>query len=520
MNKFFIRLALILTPFFCFAQSKKSILPTTKFEQLSAKQSKPNGEFLKLQDSLEIMAKGLVEKLAIDRSKIPVFDVVKDFKFDNTGTQLVTKQFQHSIDSCTANGPVRLFFPKGTYLTGTIILKSGTHIELSANAKIIASTDAKDYPIIYPEYKANTDLQVNKSLFYAEKVHDISFTGKGIIDFRGDDAVYLNTGNNDTRRPFGMRIISSKDIYVAGLMFINSPQWMQHYLNCENLMIENQNVFNHAHQNNDGMDIDGCKNVYIRNCKVDSDDDAICLKSNGPSKCENVLIEDCIASSHCNALKLGTETTGGFKNIVYRNCKVVPSVTSHHYINGTETCHTAITLIITDGGKMENVWFNNIDADDCVTPLFITLGNRSRKYTKDAPQPGIGSIENVLISNFHATSAGPMSSSVTGLDNNHQLKNVILENITLELSHAGKKEDRSIDMVQVLKRVKAGYPSPDGWGDLTSAGLYCRYVYGLKINNLKIKSSNPEPREPVIIDECSKVETQSITNNNQVYKIK
>ncbi|TCD05896.1 glycoside hydrolase [Pedobacter frigidisoli] len=459
----------------------------------------------KLTDSLENMAKNLPLKLALDTGKVPVYDVVKDLKLDNTGATLITAPFQKAIDSCAKIGPARFLFPKGTYLTGTIILRSGVHIELAHLAKIIGSVDAKDYPVIYPEYKANTDLQVNKSLFYAEKVENISFTGKGMIDFRGDHEVYFNTGNNDPRRPFGIRIVSSKNIYVAGLMFWNSPQWMQHYLNCENLMIEKMSVFNHAHQNNDGIDIDGCRNVYLRNNRVDSDDDGICLKSNGPASCENVLVENCTVSSHCNALKLGTETTGGFRNIIYRNCKVIQSVTADHHVNGAETARTAITLIITDGGKMENVWFDNITAEDCVSPIFVTLGNRSRRHTKDAPKPGIGTMENVVISNIKAIGAGPMPSSVTGLDNSHVIKNLTLENIILEQAYTGKEENRTTDVVKVLQRVKGGYPSPDGWGNLNASGLYCGFVDGLTLKNVIVKSTAKEPRKGVVIENCTNV---------------
>ncbi len=246
-------------------------------------------------------------------------------------------------------------------------------------------------------------------------------------------------------------------------------------------------------KNNDGIDIDGCRNVYVRNCRVDSDDDGICLKSNGPEFCENVLIENCIASSHCNALKLGTETTGGFKNILYRNCQVVPSVTGHHFVNGAPTSRTAITLIITDGGTMENVWFDKIEAADCITPIFVTLGNRSRKYTDGILKPGIGRIENIMLSNIKATGAGPNSSSITGLDNSHQIKNVTLENISLTLAYPGNAKDRQTDMDKVLKRVKPGYPSPDSWGNLPSHGFYFRYIDGLQLENIELKSKGNDP---------------------------
>lgn len=460
---------------------------------------------LKLASDLEIMAKKLEKTLAVDHSNLPVFNVVTDFKAQNNGQELTTKQLQTAIDECSKKGPARLFFPAGMYLTGTLILKSGVHIELDKAAKIIGSTSAKDYLVIQPEYKNNTDLQVDKSLFYAEKVDGISITGKGIIDFQGTSPVYLGTGNNDKRRPYGIRIVSSKNIYVSGIMLLNSPQWMQHYLDCENLMVENINVYNHAHQNNDGIDIDGCKNVYLRNSRFDSDDDAICLKSNGPSACENILIENCTAASHCNALKLGTETTGGFKNIIYRNSKVEQSVTGFHKVNGTETTRTAITLIITDGGKMENIWFDNIQATDCVTPIFVTLGNRSRKHTNTASVPGIGTIKDILISNIKATGAGPMASSITGLNNENKITNVTLKNISIELTQPGKLEDRNINMAELLKKKKPGYPSPDTFGNMSSYGFNFKYIKGLNIENLKFDLKCNDPREALIIEDCENV---------------
>jgi polygalacturonase len=464
-----------------------------------------------LANNLENMAQKLEKSLAVNRKHMPVFDVVKDFDADPSGLRITTRQLQNAIDSCFSKGPGRVFFPRGVYLTGTLILKSGVHLEFAEGTKIIASVNRKDYPILYPEYKSNTDRQVNKSLFYAENVDGISMTGKAVIDFNGSHPVYYYTSNNDPRRPFGIRIISSKNIFMSGLMLSNSPQWMQHYLNCENVMLENLNVFNHANQNNDGINIDGSRNVYVRNCRVDSDDDAICLKSNGPSRCENVLIENCIAASHCNALKLGTETTGGFKNILYRNCTVVPSVTGNHHINGTETTRTAITLIITDGGKMENVWFNDIEAAGCITPIFITLGNRSRKHTEGPPEPGIGSIENVKISNFRATGAGPLSSSITGLNNTYRIKNVILEDIFLEFAHPGNNTDRQTNMTELLEEKKPEYPSPHIWGNLPSYGFYFRYIDGLQLKNVELNLKCDDPRDAIIFEDCEKVVRNNIS---------
>jgi hypothetical protein len=45
------------------------------------------------------------------------------------------------------------------------------------------------------------------------------------------------------------------------------------------LTIRNIAVFNHVSYNNDGLNIDSCRDVTITGCRVDSDDDGIVLKS-------------------------------------------------------------------------------------------------------------------------------------------------------------------------------------------------------------------------------------------------
>ena len=77
--------------------------------------------------------------------------------------------------------------------------------------------------------------------------------------------------------------------------------------------------------NNDGLDLDGCRNVTVSDFISDSDDDGVTLKSTSPRPCENITVTNCVLSSRCNAIKLGTESNGGFRNITISNCVVKPS---------------------------------------------------------------------------------------------------------------------------------------------------------------------------------------------------
>ena len=123
------------------------------------------------------------------------------------------------------------------------------------------------------------------------------------------------------------------------------------------------------------------------------------------------------------------------------------------------------------------------------SPIFVTLGNRSRKYTEAAPKPVIGTMENILLSNITATGGGPMPSSITGLDNQHQIKNITLENILLKEAFIGLPEDRNTDVVKVLRKVKNGYPSPNGWGNLSTSGLYFGYVEGITLRRYQHRNT-------------------------------
>lgn len=84
----------------------------------------------------------------------------------------------------------------------------------------------------------------------------------------------------------------------------NSALWNQHYLDCEDVIVEHIHVFNHCNGNNDGIDIDGCRRFILSDSVIDSDDDGIVLKSTGLAPCEDVVINNCIVSSFANAINV------------------------------------------------------------------------------------------------------------------------------------------------------------------------------------------------------------------------
>ncbi len=136
---------------------------------------------------------------------------------------------------------------------------------------------------------------MNQSLIFAEGCTNISLCGEGTIYGRGtkDNFPGLETIGATPGRPFLIRIIDCRQVHIQGLFMKDSPCWMQNYLHCEDLLIEGIRVENQSNSNNDGCDIDGCRRVIVRNCHINSEDDALCFKGAAQRPTEEVLVEDC-----------------------------------------------------------------------------------------------------------------------------------------------------------------------------------------------------------------------------------
>jgi hypothetical protein len=277
---------------------------------------------------------------------------------------------------------------------------------------------------------------------------------------------------------------------------LNSGGWMQHYLACENLQIRGITVYNHCNYNNDGIDIDGCRNVVVSGCIVDSDDDAIVLKSTSPAPCRDVTVTGCVVRSHCNALKLGTESTGGFENIVITDCTVSPSA-DQDPIYGTLRGQSAISVEMVDGGLLDRVRVSGITISETDCPIFIRLGNRARKYTPDAPKPGTGILQNVIISDVVATTSSKITSNITGIPGTYagpvSLSNIIITSLC-DVS-AGEVPEK-------VPERDTGYPTAGMFGKiLPASGFYVRHVRHITFSNVQLYIQGRDVRPAFVFDD-------------------
>ena len=436
---------------------------------------------------------------------------IVDYGAKNDTTVLSTKALQQAIDDCSKAGGGRVIIPTGNYKIGSIILRSDVHLYLERGATLYGSTDLNDYQPMKSDYVSLRTQTTTIQLIYADKVKNVSIEGFGTIDGRGRAFKKLSWNDEGITRPHLLRIIRGEDITIKDITLRNSGCWMQHYLACDRLKIEDIKVFNRNNYNNDALDLDGCHEVIVRGLIADSDDDAITLKSTSPRLCENIRISDCVVSSHCNAVKLGTETNGGFRNINISGIVVKPSYDQKEKFFGQWIGSSAISLEIVDGGTLENVSVSDFTVEGTEAPIFIRLGNRGRGYKmRDGkgtlsgkgnddtiagliPIDHVGTINGIRLHNIQIRNAGAMGCSITGLPG-HPVKNVWLSDISIHHKGGVKAEELQHINDSVSDEKERAYPEATMWGNLPAKGFFVRHARNVHFENIEIQTELPDAR--------------------------
>jgi len=441
---------------------------------------------------------GLPERFAfsaeeVRQSPAGVIDVAP-FGAKPDGATLSTQAIQKAVDQCAARGGGTVRLGEGTWLSGTIVLKSNVTLLLERGCTLLGSPNLADY-VEQESLVAGhpgTKQKVACALIVGLDVEKVAVRGQGTIDGNG-----AHFRDKTKRRPKCLMLVGCRDVLVEGVRMVAAGSWMQHYRNCDRLTVRGITVFNHVSFNNDGLDIDGCRDVTIADCTIDSDDDALVLKSLSERPCENVTIRNCSLRSHCNALKMGTESGGGFKNITAQKCTIC-SPRDSKVTYGRQRGLAGIALEIVDGGQMDNVRVSDVTIEGVTAPIFLRLGNRGRKYASQTP--GIGTLRNVRLSRIAARKCSPVGCAIAGLPD-HPIEDVLIEDVCLEFEGG---ESREATGRKIPERPDA-YPESTMFGTLPAYGFYCRHVKGLTLRNVSLATAEPDGRHALFLDDAQEV---------------
>ena len=433
---------------------------------------------------------------------------VKDFGAKGDGKVLDHQAINAAIDTCVAHGGGRVVLPAGTYLCGSIRLKSYVELHLSAGAKILAapaSMKAYDEAEKWegPAYQDGGHTYFKNSLIYAIGQEHVSITGRGIIDGQGltrkdtEKGGNLQGGNIGT----GDKAIAFKlcrNILIRDVTIYRGGHFGIILTGCELGTVDNVTI----DTNRDGFDVDCCKYLSISNCKINTPhDDALVLKSSyalkKPVITEHIAITNCVITGYkvgslldgsyipekvswvCGRFKLGTESNGGYKNISLSNCTFMYS--------------SGLAFEEVDQGIMENITVSNITMNHVHHyPIYITTGCRNR-----GPQERttVSTGRDIMISNMVANDVDSLAGIiVTGMPG-EPLRNISLSNIQLQFRGGCKAELAKKDYREQGKN----YPEPKFAKETPAYGLFARHVEGLEVNNVTFRTIKPDYRPAVML---------------------
>ena len=289
------------------------------------------------------MEKGRVDVNALGRQY-----VLTDYGVLAGSTEVQTQQIQAVIDRCAQEGGGVVVVPTGTFKTGALFFKQGTHLHLCEGAVLLGSDRIIDFPILTTRIEGET-CKYFAALVNADGLDGFTITGKGTID--GNGLKYWQEfwirrqwnpqcTNKDAQRPRLTYVSNSRNVTIQDVHLINSPFWTNHvyksdhvrYLDCY-IYAPTENVYapqpKRGAPSSDAIDIDACTDVMVDGCFMHVNDDAVVLKggkgtwadkdsTNG--NCERILIQNCHYGRVHGCLTFGSESLHD-RNVILRNCQ-------------------------------------------------------------------------------------------------------------------------------------------------------------------------------------------------------
>lgn len=444
---------------------------------------------------------------------------VRNFGAKGDGQTLDSPAINAAIEAAVKDGGGQVLLPAGTYLSGSIRLKSNIDLHLAAGCTLLAAPASmraydKSEPWEGPAYQDGGHTYFHNSLIWAEGQQNISITGHGLIDGKGlthkdtEKAGILQGGSIGT----GDKAIALKlcrQVTIRDITIYRGGHFAIIMTGCDLSTIDNVTI----DTNRDGFDIDCCKYMTITNCRINTPrDDALVLKSSyalkRPVLCEHIAISNCNITGYkvgtlldgtyvpepvgwvCGRFKLGTESNGGYRNIALTNCTFMYS--------------SGLAFEEVDQGMMENIVVSNITMSHVHHyPIYITTGCRNRGPKEVTRR---SSARDIQISNVIADDCDSLCSIIVTGMKDEPVRNVWFSNIRLYFKGGGARDLVNKD----YREQGTNYPEPKFAGWTPAYGLYARHVEGLHVSDVSFRYERPDYRPAVVLDDVCGATLRSI----------
>ena len=441
---------------------------------------------------------------------------VRQFGAVGDGVTDDTKAVQAAIDA----GGIA-YFPEGTYLCSSLLLRSNGGLELAAGARILAHPDLDRWhgmDAYGPEHRRMFGLLEferveGKHLIAGRNIKNVVIRGEGTIDGNIESFFPIPPKPipgyrfDIKRRPAQMLYFAGcSDITLSGVTLTGVTYWTTLFFDCERVRVTGVRFLNHRHTpNGDGLDLNTCRDVTVSDCVMRTGDDCIAIQCtpeflDQPSHrfCENITVTNCVLSTICNAIRFGVGS-GTIRRVTMNNIVVTESRTA---------INMAIRLFPDKDTTMEEISFSDFNVD-CVRPFSIHSNGGLDSVLGKVK----GKIRDIAFRNFFCRCSNP---SLVDAMTPGDIENIDFDNITLALSKPFIPEGCDITVLCDDTIVPIQLRYDDGNGDYTEAvfelppaAFYLRHTRNVSLHRVKIRREEeiPEMKYDLLTIACEGTET-------------
>jgi hypothetical protein len=428
------------------------------------------------------------EAAYVGAAPMPVYDP-RDYGAAGDGVTNDVAAIQQAIDAAAGTGG-SVVLSGGTFLSGTLTLKSDMTFYVASSAVLLGSTNPADYPAQAPP-TGNTQLSnCQRALLYAPSASQLAIDGGGVIDGRGD----AFSGSESTR-PLLIWAVLSDHVTVRNLFLRKGAVWSLVSMESDHVVISNVDVQSNF-ITHDGIDIVDGSDIVVEDSVVNSGDDAMCLKSGVRRGIDTMTVKDSLFSGNnggSNGIKFGTATYGAFHHIAIVD----------DYIKDVQ--YAAMAIESRQGADVSDVAFQRVEFAHVGGAFFVYLAQQATTHPiGDVPK--LGSIDGVSFTDIAgATASWPHSPHQGSLITGHVYNGVTYPITNLSFTNVAVAFDGGSATVPAspIEAKPDQYPESNMFGDLPAWGYYLRHVDGVTFASCTTSALATDARPMLATDDVS-----------------